>query len=164
MAIVNVSKAVAGVGAQIQKWNPDAGPAAWQTIAEVTNITGPSASREMIDVTSLNTTGGYRKFIGSFRDAGTINLALNFTNDGLNTMKTDFESAAEVNYQISIKDADDDAVAGETLVLGTSLVFKGLVQEMPLTIPTDAQVTMDVVIKVTGGFDVLDVPKTTQPT
>ncbi len=164
MAITNVNTPIAGVGAQFQRWNPDASPdPAWEAIAEITNITGPSASREMIDVTALNTTGGYRKFIGSFRDTGTINTSMNFTNEGYTLMKSDFESAAEKYYQICLLDAVD-SVAPTVPILGTSLVFPGLVQELPLTVPTDAQVTVDIVIKATGKFEMYDVPEEDDPT
>lgn len=150
--MANVNKPIAGVGAKFQRWSGSA----YVDIAEVSNISGPSASREMIDVTSLDTTGGYRKFIGSFRDAGTINLTMNFTNAGLKQMKTDFESSTEVGYQISLPDETAGA-------LGTSIQFYGLVQELPLTIPTDAQITMDVVVKISGKFYVTDAPIATAP-
>lgn len=150
--MANSTTPIAGVGAKFQRW----GGTTYADIAQVTNITGPSASREMIDVTSLDTTGGYRKFIGSFRDAGTVNLTMNFTNAQFKALKSDFESASEVGYQISLPDETNSA-------LGTSVQFYGLVQELPLTIPTDAQVTVDVVIKISGKFYVTDAPIATAP-
>lgn len=159
MALAN--KPIAGVGTTFKKFVAGA-PGTWDAIAEVSNISGPSASREMIDVTALNTTGGYRKFIGSFRDSGTINLTMNFTNEGLKAMKDDFENSVEADYQITFIDKVA-AIPTDPYEAGTSIVFKGLVQELPLTVPTDAQITMDVVIKITGGFDVLDAPKTDAP-
>lgn len=150
--MANVNTPIAGVGSKIQRWSGTA----YVDIAQVTNIGGPSASREMIDVTALDTTGGYRKFIGSFRDAGAINLTMNFTNAGYKQMKTDFESSAPVGYQISVPDETNNA-------LGTSVQFYGLVQELPLTIPTDAQITADIVIKISGKFYVTDAPITTAP-
>jgi predicted secreted protein len=150
--MANVNTPIAGVGSKIQRWSGSA----YVDIAEVTSIGGPSASREMIDVTSLSTTGGYRKFIGSFRDSGAVNLALNFTNAGLVQMKTDFENSSPVGYQISLPDETGGA-------LGTSVQFYGLVQELPLTIPTDAQITMDVVIKISGKFYVTNAPIATAP-
>lgn len=155
MAGTNVNTPIAGVGAVIERWVAGT-PGAYETIGEVTNITGPSASREMIDVTALNTTGGYRKFIGSFRDSGTLNLSMNFTNVEYKKMKADFENAAAVGYQISLP----DEVAG---ALGTSVQFWGSVQELPLTIPTDAQVTVDVVIKLSGPFHLTDAPSAAAP-
>lgn len=42
------------------------------TIGNVTNITGPSMSKDTIDTTALDTTGGYRTFITGFKNAGTL--------------------------------------------------------------------------------------------
>ncbi len=150
--MANVNTPIAGVGAKFQRWSGSA----YVDISQITNVTGPSASREMTDVTALDTTGGYRKFIGSFRDSGTLNVSMNFTNAGYKQMKTDFESATPVGYQLSLP----DEAAG---ALGTSVQFYGLVQELPLTVPTDAQVTADIVIKISGKFYVTDAPITTAP-
>lgn len=135
-----MSNAIAGVGTVVQKWD---GASAWDVIAEVSNISGPTMSRELIDVTSLDSTGGYREFIAGFRDAGTVVLSMNFTRAGLDIFKTDFEDDTAQNYEIVLP--DDDA---------TSLEFEGLVQEMPLTIPADSQITMEVTIKITGEVTV----------
>lgn len=135
-----MSNAVAGVGTVVRKWD---GVSAWDNIAEVTNISGPGMSREMIDVTSLDSTGGYREFIAGFRDAGTIVLSMNFTRAGLDMFQADFEDDTSKNYEIVLP--DDDA---------TSLEFEGLVQEFPLTVPTDSQITMEVTIKITGPVTV----------
>lgn len=135
-----MSNAIAGVGTIIQKWD---GASAWDRIAEVTNISGPGMTREMIDVTSLDSTGGYREFIAGFRDSGTVVLSMNYTREGLDMFFADFEDDDAKNYEIVLPDADE-----------TSLEFEGLVQEYPLTIPTDSQVTMEVTIKITGGVTV----------
>lgn len=46
------------------------------TIAAVKNITGPGISNDTIDTTHLTTTGQWRTFIGSLRDAGEVELDL----------------------------------------------------------------------------------------
>lgn len=157
MALINTP--IAGVGTSFKKYD---GVSDWDVLAEITNIGGPSASREMIDVTALDTTGGYRKYIGSFRDSGAINLTMNFTNAGYTEMKDDFESATPKWYQITFLDKENTPSTNPPIA-GTSIVFEGLVQELPLTIPTDAQITVDVVIKITGKFDVLDTPELDGP-
>jgi predicted secreted protein len=133
------SNAVAGVGTVFNRWNGSA----WVPIAEINSITGPSMSRDTIDVTSLDSTGGYREFITGFRNAGTVVLAMNFTRDTYELMKTDFESNVAGNYQIDLPDAE-----------GTSLDFEGLVTELPLTIPADDKITADVTIQVTGKVEI----------
>jgi len=129
------SNAVSGVGTLFQRWSG----AAWATLAEVNSITGPTMTRSFIDVTSLDSTAGYREFITGFRDAGTISLKMNFTRTSYEAMLTDFESATAQNYQIMLPDTEN-----------TALEFEGLVTEVPLTIPTDDKITADITIKISG--------------
>lgn len=130
--------AIAGVGTKFKRWSGTA----WETIANVTSITGPSKSKETIDVTSLDSIGGYRDFIGSFRDGGTVQLSMNFTRSGYDMMNDDFESDDSGNYAIELPDADN-----------TTFEFEGIVQELPLNITPDAAITCDVTIKVTGKVE-----------
>jgi predicted secreted protein len=129
------SKATSGVGTQFRRWSGSA----WVALAEVNSINGPTMTRDFIDVTSLDSTGGYREFITGFRDAGTISMTMNFTRETYELLKTDFESAVAQNYQIILPDEED-----------TGFDFEGLVTEIPLTIPTDDKITVDVTIKITG--------------
>jgi len=108
-------------------------------IAEINSITGPGMSRDTIDVTSLSSTGGYREFITGFRNAGTVVLAMNFTRSTYDLMKDDFESDVARNYEILLP--DDEA---------TSLEFEGLVIDLPLTIPADDKITVNVTIQISG--------------
>ena len=131
------SNAFSGVGTLFRRWEPTSG--GWTNLAEVNSISGPSMSRETIDVTSLDSTGGYREFIASFRDGGNVQLTMNFTYATYLLMKTDFESNSAVNYEIVLPDAGN-----------SSLEFAGLVMELPVEITTDDKVTSTVNIKVTG--------------
>jgi len=129
------SNAISGVGTLFRRWSG----AAWVNIAEITQISGPGKTRETIDVTSLDSTGGYREFIAGFRDAGNIQLTMNFSRSTYELMNDDFESDEVQNYEIVLPD-------GET----TSLEFEGLVTELPLEIVGDDKITNTVTIKVTG--------------
>jgi len=130
-----MSGAKAGVGTQFRRWSGDA----WVKVSEINSISGPNMSRDTIDVTSLDSTGGYREFIGGFRDGGTVQLAMNFLRASIDTMKTDFESDDLQNYEIVLPDDET-----------TTLEFTGLVTELPLEIPPDDKITMTVSIKVSG--------------
>ena len=132
------SNAVSGVGTKFGRWN--SATSSWEYLAEINSITGPTMTRDFIDVTSLDSTGGYREFITGFRDAGTISLTMNFTRASYELMLGDFEVATAQSYEIILPDA-----------FATSLEFEGLVTEVPLTIPTDDKITADVTIKVTGA-------------
>jgi len=131
------SNAVSGVGTEFRRWNTTL--SAWEQLAEISSITGPTMTRDFIDVTSLDSTGGYREFITGFRDAGTISLAMNFTRDTYDAFKADFESPTANYYEIVLSDVEN-----------TTLEFEGLVTEVPITIPTDDKITADVTIKISG--------------
>lgn len=125
------SNAVAGVGTRFLRNG--------LPLAEVNSITGPGMTRDFIDVTSLDSTGGYREFTAGFRDGGTVTLNMNFTRATYALMKQDFEDDEVQDYEIVLPDVD-----------ATSVEFLGLVTELPLNIPTDDKITADVTIKVSG--------------
>lgn len=134
-----MSTAKAGVGTLFRRWSGTA----WVNIAEINSISGPNMTRDIIDVTSLDSTGGYREFISGFRDGGTVQLSMNFIRASLDTMKTDFESDDLQNYEIVLPDDEN-----------TSIEFTGMVTELPLEIPPDDKITMTVSIKVSGQVTV----------
>jgi predicted secreted protein len=125
------SNAVAGVGTQFLRNSV--------ALAEVTSITGPTMTRDFIDVTSLDSTGGYREFITGFRDAGTISLNMNFTETSYIALKEDFETPTANSYSIILSNSE-----------ATEISFEGLVTEIPITIPTDDKISVDCTIKITG--------------
>jgi len=129
------SSAIAGVGTLFRRWTDTV----WVNIAEINSITGPGMTRDTIDVTSLDSTGGYREFITGFRNAGTITFSMNFTRATYETMLEDFESNDLQNYEIVLPDSEN-----------TTLEFEGLVTELPLTIPPDDKVTVDITIQISG--------------
>lgn len=133
-----MSNAIAGVSTSFQR-ESGTSSGVYVAIAEVINISGPGMSRDTIDVTNLDSSGGYREFIAGFRDGGEVTLTMNFTVDGYEQMHLDFANDTAINYQIVLPDAGE-----------YTLGFAGLVTALPLSIPTDQQVTMDVTIKITG--------------
>lgn len=136
--------AIAGVGTIFNRWDSSSGSAGgWKKLAEISSITGPGMSRDTIDTTTFDTEGGYRTFIAGFRNAGTMTLSMNFTQDTYLLLKEDFEDNDARAYQILFPDTEE-----------TVIEFDGLVTEIPLTIPTDDKVTVDVTIQISGPVDV----------
>lgn len=135
------SQAVSGVGTIFHKWDGSK----WVTISEITSIKGPGMKRDTIEVTSMDSLGGYKEFIAGFRDSGTISLSMNFTRDGYDALKADFESNELSYYEIVLPDTDI-----------TSFEFSGLVTEVPLTIGAKDAITMDVSIQISGPIVVND--------
>ena len=71
----------AAFGTLLQMGN-GATPEIWTTIAEVTNIGGPSLSQEAVDVTSHSSAGAFREKVGGLLDGGEISLDINFVPTG----------------------------------------------------------------------------------
>lgn len=130
-----MSNAKAGVGTEFRRWSGSA----WVRITEVKSISGPGKTRDFIDVTSLDSTGGYREFITGFRDGGTVQLTCNFTRTAFDLMNDDFEDDTAHDYEIVLPDDEN-----------TSFEFSGLVTEVPLDINPDDAITFTVTIKVSG--------------
>jgi predicted secreted protein len=137
--VTGSSNAISGVGTVFQRWSGSV----WEKIAEVNSISGPSMTRDFIDVTSLDSTGGFREFITGFRDGGTVSLTMNFTRTSYDKMLLDFEDDDPHYYEIVLPDD-----------VNTSFEFCGYVTELPLEIPTDDKITANVTIKVSGKVTV----------
>jgi len=130
-----MANAIAGVGTTFERWSGSA----WQFIAEINAIEGPTMDKENIEVTALDTDGGYDEFITGFMEGGTLTLNMNFSRSGYELMKQDFEIDVARDYRITLPDDED-----------TTLEFEGLVIEIPLTMEAENQLTADVTIQVTG--------------
>lgn len=133
-----MSNAFSGVGAQFQRGDGTSAES-FTAIAEVNSIGGPNMSRDVIDVTSLDSTGGYREFIAGFRDGGEVSLTMNFTLAGYSDMKDDFESDDTVNYRIVWADTG-----------ATTLEFASLVVNLNSDTVPDDKVTAEVTLKISG--------------
>jgi len=131
---------ITGVGTQFQRWNSTS--SAWESIGGITNIGGPSASRDTHDTTALDTSGGYKTFVSGLRDSGEVTLSLIFDHVGYELLKGDFDGDDPQYYQIILPDTNQ-----------TSFMFQGLVTGLPLTIPTEV-ITYEATIKLSGEVTV----------
>ena len=125
------SNAFAGVGTVLQM-NTNA-------IAEINSITGPNMSRDQIDVTSLDSTSGYREFIAGFRDGGELTLNMNFTRDSYDDFLIAFQDDSAQAFSVALPDAG-----------ATTFTFNGWVTGLGMAVPLDDKVTSDVTIKISG--------------
>lgn len=139
-----MSNAISGVGTKFCRWDANGSPAQWVPIAEINNISGPTKSRETIDVTSLDSVGGYREFIAAIRNGGQVSFSMNFSRTGYELMNDDFETDDMQQYLIAIPDAER-----------TGLEFDGLVMELPINITVADKITCDITIQISGKPDVV---------
>ncbi len=135
-----MTEAFSGIGALLRKY--DVSGVAWVALGEVKSISGPSMSREMLDATSLASTGGYREFVPGLRDPGGVTFDMHFVRSDYDEMKADFESNTAVDYELILPDDEN-----------TTLEFSGHVTELPLEVP-EGIVVCSVNIKVSGTVTV----------
>lgn len=128
----------AAVGTQFKR-SDMAGTPAFTAIAEINDISGPNLSRDTLETTSLDTTGGYRTFIGGFRDGGEVQLEMNFTLDGYDDLKLDFEDDDLRDYQIVLPDTGE-----------TTFGFSALVTSLGMKLSTTDKIMASVTLKISG--------------
>lgn len=134
------SNAFSGVGTTFGRTeNQSTSSASYETIAEINSYSGPNKTRTMIDVTSLDSTDGYKEFITSFRDGGEVALEMNFTPTGYALMNDDFEVEDSRDYRITLPNTPT-----------TEFEFTAYVSALGMAIPLEDKVTASVTLKITG--------------
>lgn len=116
---------------------------AFETIASVSDLSGPSRSRETIDVTAHDSPDKYREFLAGLKDGGEVTATINFNPaDTTHTqLDADFEDGVTRNWQIILLEGSADehtwAIAGFVTAVGDSY-------------PIDDKMEREVTIKVSG--------------
>lgn len=114
------------------------------TIAEVTSIGGPGLALDPIDVTNMDSTNGWREFIGGLLDGGEVSITINYlpanaTHNAANGLINDMENRTVRNFQLIFSDSGN-----------TTFSFTALVTGFEPGAPVDGQLTADVTLKLTG--------------
>jgi predicted secreted protein len=115
---------------------------AGSSISEVTSIGGLELSAETIDVTTLDSDGGYRKFIGGFKDGGEVPVSGFFNpldTTGQMAMYNAYESGAEIPFVINFPPE-----------LGASWIFNGVVTGFSTSAELEEAIPFEATIKVSG--------------
>jgi predicted secreted protein len=129
------SQGVSGIGAKVRRLTGSV----WADLAEITKIAGPDNKRDTVDLTSLDSVGGYKEFAAGLRDAGEIKLEAIFRRDAYELVMADFDSDDLVNYEIMFPDPEN-----------TTVSFSGLVSACSVDAPMDKAITYSFSIKVSG--------------
>ena len=134
-----------GAFGTLLKRGDGAGSEAFTTVAEVTALSGPSFTRETIDVTHHGSANQHREHIGALKDSGDVSFSINWQPDlngasghGITSgLLKDYKDATRRNFQVVWPDAS-----------GTTFAFAGLITGISPTAPIDGALTADVTIKV----------------
>jgi len=97
----------------------DPGPETFDPIANITSLSGPSMSRDTIDVTAHDSPNKYMEFVASLIDGGEVTCDINWdpadeSLDSANTTTTlmgDLEDTEPINYAIAFPDGSKFAAA-----------------------------------------------------
>lgn len=110
-------------------------------IAGLTSIGGLELSADTIDTTTLDSDGGYREFIGGFKDGGEVSLSGFFEpgNAGQSAFYAAFESGDTLPFSILFPAA-----------FGASWVFNGVVTAFSTGAELEEAVSFEGTIKVSG--------------
>lgn len=122
-----------------------AGGEVFATIAEVTSISGPNRSREMIEVTHMESPGGYREYLPSIKDGGSVSFDLNFLpgDSSQQGLISDLDNGTIRNFQLIFTDAST-----------TTYEFAGYVESFEITSSPDEALTASCSIKLTGDITI----------
>jgi predicted secreted protein len=92
-----------GIGLQLKRGLGNTPVETFNAIAMVKSIKGPSEEASTIDVTSLDSTGGYAEFIQGLKTGGQLVAEANFDPADATYLliRADFQNAVTHNYQIS---------------------------------------------------------------
>ncbi|HEY1089316.1 MAG TPA: phage tail tube protein [Archangium sp.] len=115
------TKAKSSKGIQLQRGD-GGGSEVFTTIAEVTNITGPTENAGELDATSFDSTG--MEFIGGLPDAGEVTFEVNFvgSNAQQQGLRTDSRAGTLRNFKLVLPDHATDP---------TTVAFSALVTKPP---------------------------------
>jgi predicted secreted protein len=110
-----------------------------QYVAELSEIGGLDLSADTIDVTALDSTGGYRSFIGGFKDAGEVSLSGFFNPGDLGqaALYNDFLSGVTDNFTILFP-------------FGASWTFAGVITGFKTSAALEDAISFEATVKVSG--------------
>src|SRR5690349_24786399 len=131
-----------GFGTLFQRATGAAPGTTYETIANVTNISGPERKRETIDVTAHDSPGGWMEFLGGLKDGGEISLDVNYDPaETTHDLDDDFDDTEPRNYQIVILPGTDDE---------WTWTIKGILTTLGDEFPYDDKMARSMTVKVTG--------------
>lgn len=119
------------------------GGGTFAVIANVSDLSGPSRSREAIEVTAHDSPNQYREFVKGLKDGGEVTLTLNY-DPGNNTHKAldaDFEEDELRAYQIIVLPGESDEHTWAITALITALGD---------AFPIDNRMEREVTLKISG--------------
>lgn len=134
-----MTEGIVGVGAELRVGD-GASVEVFASIGECISIGGPTMDSEEVDFTHLGSTSGYREKLQGFKDAGQIDVNMNWVATDFDALLVLYNSGDVMNWELELP--DDDSSTYE---------FQGWVKTCPMDVP-EGRVTNKVTIRLTGAF------------
>lgn len=117
-------------------------------VAEVQNVDGPGITRDSVEITHLNSDGGWREFMPGLKDGGELSFTLQFepkevTHGMVNGLLKQLSDSDIRVFKLVFPDGINEASS-------TVWDFPGFITNFSAAIPMDDKITADVTIKVAG--------------
>jgi predicted secreted protein len=128
-------------GTQLKRDSNGAG--VFVTIASVEDLSGPSRSRNMIDVSAHDSPDNYREFVKGMKDGGEVTATINYQ-PGETThqaLDADFEEDELRDYQLVLLPGDSDEHTWE---------FTAGISDISDEFPLDDKMAREVTFKISG--------------
>lgn len=114
--------------------------ATWTDLAEVSNITPPSSTIDMIDATHMQSPNSDREFIIGLNDPGEASFEMNFVPGSVSDLLIQEVKLARERIKCRI-----------TFPNAVTWTFSGLLMTYEPAVPTDDKMTATVTFKVSGS-------------
>lgn len=114
-------------------------PEEFEPVGEATDISGPEMERDTLEVTSHQSPGGFREWVGGLKDGGEVSFEVRYDPEIHNPLQVDFEDPQPRNYRIQLPD-----------VPGGMWEFQGFITNMGLSFPLEDAMACSFTFKVTG--------------
>jgi len=134
------SNAKTAIGSQLKRGDGGS-PETFSKIAEIKSIKGPSQEADLIEVTNLDSTGGYQEFIPGLKKGGTLSCEANLVPQDatFKTVLSDFETQRKANWQLVLSDPSN-----------TTASFAGYVSKLDRTFDPKSAMSVTIEITITG--------------
>lgn len=132
---------MAGIDAFGTEWQigDGGGPEVFTAVADVTNIGVLDAQAETLDVSSHDSAGQWREFVGGMKDAGELSMELNY-DPAVHGTIFDLLGGPETNMKIVLPDAG-----------AAEVDFAAIVTGFEAGAPFDDKLTASVTLKLSGA-------------
>ena len=129
-----------GVGVSIGRGDGSSSET-FTNIAEINTVNFSSMDKDIIDVTTFDSVGGYDEFLVGFKRAGDCTFNMNFTTLNFAQMKNDFEASVSKDYRVIFADATT-----------TQFNFAGYVTAIGMAVVLRDKIVVDITMKITGAI------------